>query len=56
MSLTENALLRNGVLGPGLRRDDVNKGQPASVPPSVIPLKSGTHASLHLRSYDRGRS
>jgi hypothetical protein len=36
------------VLGPGLRRDDVEGRQAGAHVLSVIPLKSGTHASTRL--------
>ena len=44
----ESAPSLKGVVGPGLRRDDA-LGEGRQLPNvNVIPLKSGTHASLRL--------
>ncbi len=43
-------------LGPRLRGDDVEGRQPPAPPTPVIPLKSGTHASLHERNVSASRS
>jgi hypothetical protein len=52
----ESAPALRGVVGPGLRRDDVEGRLAAVHSQSVIPLKSGTHASLRLRPLDGGQS